>query len=247
MITPQKIAENLTLELGMQVGLRLFNCQNRARNLPRLLPPLQVLQQERQKQDVGRTAAFPGGQLTRSGPGQSPLSCLEPPSSDRESDGTQKLRQIELALEQARYEAARSHRQFDAVDPDNRLVAADLERRWNERLTEVARLEAQVHVIHEERPAAITETERADILALGADVARLWNHPSASIAIRKRILRVVLEEIIVAVDSGVLHLKLHWKGGDHTTLIHLDRAEFGRLMADARHARCSVEIVRPPT
>jgi DNA invertase Pin-like site-specific DNA recombinase len=50
--------------------------------------------------------------------------------ADRGSDGTQKLRQIELALEQARYEAARSHRQFDAVDPDNRLVAADLERRW---------------------------------------------------------------------------------------------------------------------
>jgi hypothetical protein len=48
---------NITLELGMQVGLRLFNCQNRARNLPRLLPPLQVLQQERQKQDVGRTEA----------------------------------------------------------------------------------------------------------------------------------------------------------------------------------------------
>jgi hypothetical protein len=55
-------------------------------------------------------------------------------------------------------------------------------------------------------------------LALGTDVARLWNQPAASVATRKRILRTVLEEIIVTVDPGVLHLKLHWKGGDHTML-----------------------------
>ena len=54
--------------------------------------------------------------------------------TDRERGGTQRLRQIELALEQARYEAARSHRQYDAVDPENRLVAGDLERRWNQPL-----------------------------------------------------------------------------------------------------------------
>lgn len=138
--------------------------------------------------------------------------------TDRERDGTQQLRQIELALEQARYEAARSHRQYDAVDPDNRLVAADLERRWNERLAEVARLEEQVRAIRDGQPAAMTDTERADILALGADVARLWNHSAASVATRKRILRTVLEEIVVTVEAGVLHLKLHWKGGDHTSL-----------------------------
>jgi excisionase family DNA binding protein len=138
--------------------------------------------------------------------------------ADRERDGTQRLRQIELALEQARYEAARSHRQYDAVDPENRLVAGDLERRWNERLAEVARLEEEIRVVREDLPAAIVETERAEILALGTDVARLWNQPAASIAIRKRILRTVLEEIIVTVASGQLLLKMHWKGGDHTTL-----------------------------
>ncbi len=137
---------------------------------------------------------------------------------DRERDGTQQLRQVELALEQARYEAARSHRQYNAVDPENRLVAGDLERRWNERLAEVTRLEEQVRVIREGLPATITETERAEILALGTDVARLWNRPATSVATRKRILRVVLEEIIVSVEPGVLRLKLHWKGGDHTLL-----------------------------
>jgi len=138
--------------------------------------------------------------------------------ADRERDGTQRLRQIELTLEQARYEAARSHRQYDAVDPENRLVAGDLERCWNERLAEVARLEEEIRVVREDLPAAIVETERAEILALGTDVARLWNQPAASIAIRKRILRTVLEEIIVTVAPGQLLLKMHWKGGDHTTL-----------------------------
>jgi excisionase family DNA binding protein len=138
--------------------------------------------------------------------------------ADRERDGSQRLRQIELALEQGRYEAARSHRQYDAVDPDNRLVAGDLERRWNERLAEVARLEEELRLVREDLPAALTETERAQILALGTDVARLWNHPTASVTTRKRILRTVLEEIIVTVKPGVLHVILHWKGGDHTML-----------------------------
>jgi excisionase family DNA binding protein len=137
---------------------------------------------------------------------------------DRERDGVQRLRQIKLALEQAHYEAARAQRQYDAVDPENRLVAGDLERRWNERLAEVTRLEADIRIAHETLPASITENERAEILALGTDVGRLWHHPAASFATRKRILRAVLEEIIVTVESGMLHLKLHWKGGDHTAL-----------------------------
>ena len=62
----------------------------------------------------------------------------------RERAGADMLRQKELALEQARYEVARAHRQYDAVDPDNRLVAGDLERRWNERLAEAARLEGEL-------------------------------------------------------------------------------------------------------
>lgn len=138
--------------------------------------------------------------------------------ADRERDGAQRLRQIELALEQARYEAARAHRQYDAVDPENRLVVGDLERRWNDRLAEVARLEEEIRTARDNLPAALTETEREEIVALGADVPRLWNHPGSSIATRKRILRTVLEEIIVTVEPGELRVKLHWKGGNHTVL-----------------------------
>lgn len=137
--------------------------------------------------------------------------------ADRERAGTERLQQIELALEQARYEAARAHRQYDAVDPENRLVVGDLERRWNERLAEVARLEDELRTA-DRQPPAITETERAELLALATDLPRLWNHPGGSTAIRKRILRAVLEEIIVSVEPGQLRLKMHWKGGDHTML-----------------------------
>jgi Recombinase zinc beta ribbon domain len=59
--------------------------------------------------------------------------------ADSERQTAEKQRQIELALEQARYEAARARRQYDAVDPDNRLVAGELERRWNAALATVAR------------------------------------------------------------------------------------------------------------
>jgi excisionase family DNA binding protein len=138
--------------------------------------------------------------------------------ADRERAGTERLQQIELALEQARYEAARAHRQYDTVDPENRLVVGDLERRWNERLAEVARLEDELRAARDRQPPAITEAERAELLALATDLPRLWNHPGGSTAIRKRILRAVLEEIIVSVEPGQLRLKMHWKGGDHTML-----------------------------
>jgi len=138
--------------------------------------------------------------------------------ADRERTGSERLQHIELALEQARYEAARAHRQYNAVDPDNRLVVGDLERRWNERLAEVVQLEGERVVARENQPVALTEADRAEILALGTDLPRLWNHPAATAATRKRILRAVLEEIIVTVEPDRLRLKLHWKGGDHTML-----------------------------
>jgi DNA invertase Pin-like site-specific DNA recombinase len=138
--------------------------------------------------------------------------------SDRVHVGMERLQQIELALEQARYEAARAHRQYDAVDPTNRLVAGDLERRWNEGLAELARLEQELNTARENQPPAITEAERSEILALGTDLQRLWKHPAATAVTRKRILRAVLEEIVVTVEPGRLQLKLHWKGGDHTAL-----------------------------
>ena len=129
-----------------------------------------------------------------------------------------KRRQLELALEQARFEAARAQRQFDAVDPGNRLVAAELERRWNERLAEVSRREAELGALQAETGARLTPQQQEDLLALGAELPRAWSHPSAGNEVRKRILRCVIREIVARVAEARIDLVIHWQGGDHTEL-----------------------------
>lgn len=165
--------------------------------------------------------------------------------ADHEGADAARLRQMELALEQARYEAARAHRQYDAVDPDNRLVASDLERRWNEKLGEMARLEEEMRVARETQAPALTEAERREMLALATDLPRLWNHPAASPETRKRILRAVLKEIIVTVAPGRLHLVLHWQGGDHTRLeVVKNRSGQNRWKTDVATVQLVRELAR---
>jgi surface antigen len=126
---------------------------------------------------------------------------------------------VELALEKARYEARRAQRQFDATDPENRLVASELERRWNQSLEEVADLEARVLALRtQSEPLGQREQER--LLELGSDLRLLWHHSAAPVELKKRILRTVLEEIVVNnTDDPPQHvLHLHWKGGIHTEL-----------------------------
>jgi excisionase family DNA binding protein len=127
-------------------------------------------------------------------------------------------RQIELALQQARFEAERARRQYDAIEPENRLVAAELERRWNERLIEVQRLQERLAVLQASSRPSWDEAERQQLLALGADIARAWHHPKATSATRKRILRVVLNEVVARVEGSEIALLLHWQGGDHSAL-----------------------------
>src|SRR6202171_5780798 len=127
-------------------------------------------------------------------------------------------RQLELSLQQARYEAAHARRQYDAVDPANRLVAGELERRWNEALQAVAKLEGQIAALIARRPPPLGEPERQQLVALGADLERAWLHPAATAATRKRILRAALTEIVVRKDGAIIHAVLHWQGGDHTQL-----------------------------
>ncbi len=127
-------------------------------------------------------------------------------------------RQLELSLQHARYEAAHASRQYDAVDPANRLVASELERRWNEALQAVAGIEAEIASLVERRPPPLGEPERRQLMAFAADLERAWSHPAATAATRKRILRAALTEIIVRRDGGIIGAVLHWQGGDHTEL-----------------------------
>lgn len=130
----------------------------------------------------------------------------------------EKRRQVELALEQARYETARARRQYDAVDPDNRLVAGELERRWNERLLAAHALEDERDALAAEPDASLSEEDRQRLLALGSDLERAWNSAGATPATRKRIIRTLINEIVVCVSDQTLDLVVHWHGGDHTAL-----------------------------
>jgi len=161
--------------------------------------------------------------------------------ADREQASGERLRQSEMALQQARYEVTHARRQYDAVDPDNRLVASELERRWNERLAAAARLEEQIRSLQNEQPRVLCDDERATLLALADDLPRLWNHPAASSETRKRILRAVLKEIIVTVEASRLRLVLHWQGGDHTRLeVAKNRTGQNRWKTDVE----TVQLVR---
>lgn len=92
--------------------------------------------------------------------------------AQREHQSGEKQRQIELALEQARYEAIRARRQYDTVDPENRLVAHELERRWNGGLAAVRALEEELEALVRQRPAALSAEERQRLLQMGADLYR---------------------------------------------------------------------------
>jgi DNA invertase Pin-like site-specific DNA recombinase len=132
----------------------------------------------------------------------------------------EKRRALTLALEKAHYEADRARRQYDAVEPENRLVAAELEARWNEALRAVGEVDSRLRE-SESSQQSLTAAERERLLELGADLPVLWDHPQASAALKKRILRTILEEIVIDIrdeEPPKVHLRLHWVGGSHTEL-----------------------------
>jgi DNA invertase Pin-like site-specific DNA recombinase len=124
----------------------------------------------------------------------------------------------ELALQQARYEVTHARCQYDAVDPLNRLVAAELERRWNEALKRQSQLEDELVALRRQQIGQLSDSTREELLALGQDLRRLWDHPKSLPEFKKRILRTVLKEIIVSSNGDTVGLVLHWQGGDHTEL-----------------------------
>jgi Recombinase zinc beta ribbon domain len=127
-------------------------------------------------------------------------------------------KQLTLALQQARYEAAHARRQYDAVDPDNRLVAGELERRWNEALQVVHRIEGEIATLEAKKPAPLGELERQHLMELGTDLELAWSHAAATTETRKRILRAALNEIVVRREGGFIEMVLHWHVGEHTPL-----------------------------
>lgn len=135
-----------------------------------------------------------------------------------QSSSDERIRHKQLALEQARHEVAHARRQYDSVDPSNRLVASELERRWNEALRAQAQIESELTALQSERPDSLKDSTKRELLALAQDVPDLWNHPKSSPEHKKHILRAVLKEIIAISHGDSIQLLLHWQGGEHTQL-----------------------------
>ncbi len=104
----------------------------------------------------------------------------------------------ELALEQLRYDAERARRQYDAVDPTHRLVAAELERRWNAALDAVAAQER--HLAGLTTVAAAPLIDGTALRALADDLPRVWHDPQSDARLKKRIVRTLIDELLVDVS-----------------------------------------------
>jgi len=134
---------------------------------------------------------------------------------------SEKQQQLELELERAVYEASRCERQYDEVEPENRLVARTLEQRWNAALGRASQLKREL-TEQRELPNTLTAEQEEKLRRLAFDLPRLWNHEAAALDLKKRIVRTVLKEIVVYVNENDLRLLLHWRGGQHSE-IHLPR------------------------
>jgi hypothetical protein len=131
---------------------------------------------------------------------------------------TEREAHARLALEQLRYEAERARRQYDAVDPANRLVAAELERRWNAALDAVAAQER--HLAGLATISASPAVDVAGLRALAEDLPRVWQDSRTDARLKKRLVRTLIEELLVDVsaDASRLHVIVRWAGGQHSAL-----------------------------
>ncbi len=127
-------------------------------------------------------------------------------------------------VERLRYQAALAERQFNRVDPDNRLVAAELERRWEAALVELRRAEAALAQRDEEAcnagSATLDPVLRAQALALGERLPALWADPDVSCEHRKALLRCLIDKVVLrrsARDAATV--RIVWRGGEVSELI----------------------------
>jgi hypothetical protein len=119
--------------------------------------------------------------------------------------------QWQLARERVRYEADLAERRFKVVDPENRLVARSLERDWNEKLTEVERLDRE----NLQRPSLsvrlVDPKERQRILALAQDLPRLWQSPKTTNVERKQLLGFLIKDVTLFAEETTIEISIRWQ------------------------------------
>jgi DNA invertase Pin-like site-specific DNA recombinase len=145
-------------------------------------------------------------------------------------------KQWELRLERARYQAKRAERQYQAVEPENRLVARSLEKQWEEQLRAVETVEKEYQVWKSSRVGIFTQADREAIVALGSDLPTLWQAPTTTSAERKQMLRLVIREVII--DSkrleGQVWVQINWQTGAQEQFCYQRRVSSYAVFAGAQ-------------
>jgi DNA invertase Pin-like site-specific DNA recombinase len=148
---------------------------------------------------------------------------------------------LALQLQQLDYEVQRAFDQFNAVDARNRLVAAELERRWNGKMEARVEIQAKLAALDaSEQPLSSADEEK--IRDLGRDFAQVWHDPSCPMEVKKKIVRMLIDEIVVKLDqeTSMIHFWLHWRGGVHTHLeFSKPQSPFGKKTSEE-----ALEIIR---
>ena len=143
-----------------------------------------------------------------------------------ERQHAERLRGQRLALERAEFEADRARRQFDACEPEHRLVARTLEQRLEQALAKVECERRQLAALEQARPAPLTAEERSALARLARDLPRLWHAKTTTDRDRKELLRTLLSEVVVTVrePARLAELELVWEGGARSELqVRLNR------------------------
>jgi DNA invertase Pin-like site-specific DNA recombinase len=163
--------------------------------------------------------------------------------AEAEASHQRRLRVFETAAERASFEAERARRQFDACEPENRLVARSLERAWEERLAAQRHAEAELAAQRSKRPATLSTEEAAWLSRAGADLRGVFDARTTTVRERKQLLRAVIEEVVITVDppAGVAKGHIAWEGGATTAIeVILPRRGDQAIRTDEE----TVELVR---
>ena len=133
--------------------------------------------------------------------------------------GSDQRAALQRQYQQLQYEAQRAFEQYDQADPANRLVVDVLEQRWNAKLEALEKLHRDLDA-QSDAVVSLSAADKKAILALGQDFATVWGDPVCPMALKKKITRTLINEIVVDLDDAAQEIRLiiHWHGGCHTTM-----------------------------
>jgi DNA invertase Pin-like site-specific DNA recombinase len=154
---------------------------------------------------------------------QEVLGALQPAALDASLEAAsrvdeqrrQVIRDWERRVERARYDADRAGRQYQACEPENRLVGRTLERSWDEALQALRKVEEDFARFLGAEPRLLSEDDRERIRRLAAEVPTLWHAPTTTHADRRLMVRLLIDRVVLTIDSGGDHIgvRIEWAGG----------------------------------